>query len=103
MEIDEEAAKRASANLFEAYFKTLCFSVITDRLVEKGLITKEEEKKIRKKIEKMREEALMPKPEKISEHNRKIFCTEALPDDVVRETQRREYLEKQKKKQKSKN
>lgn len=102
METDKEAAKRANIRMFEVGLKTAYFSAITDQLVEKGLITKKEEKMIRKKIDEMRAETLFPTPEVSLIHARKTTHTEALPDDTVRAMQRQRYLEKQKKKQKTK-
>ena len=102
MEIDKVAVRRANNRLFEAGLKGAYFSAITDRLVEKGLITKKEEKMIRRKIDKIREEALSPTIKTPSKHAQEITCTEALPDDVVRTIQRQKYIEERKKRQKIK-
>ncbi|MBQ7802708.1 hypothetical protein IJ380_02510 [Candidatus Saccharibacteria bacterium] len=62
MEIDEELIKKANLEMFERGMKVYLFSAITDKLVEKGLITKAEEKKIRKEIKEISDSLVKAKP-----------------------------------------
>lgn len=62
MESNNKKVSEYEKERFEANLKVYCFKCITNQLAERKLITKEEEKRIRKHIDKMYEEANSVKP-----------------------------------------
>ena len=59
-EIDEELAKRANEKRFEIGMKLATFRAITEQLVKKQLVTKEEERKIMARIKEIERVQIEP-------------------------------------------